>query len=101
MPVGSQNTSLICWAVKGMASKAEPVVVSGLDGHLIVCDSVSAQGLNSGARTSKLTMRGRVGVTFQGRRRGFEPHSRGILQFAFSASAAAYDRRCLHMCLRS
>ena len=33
------------------------------------------QGVNSGARAS--TMRGRVGVTFQGR--GFDPHSRGIL----------------------
>ena len=35
MPVGSQYTSLICWAVKGLASKAEPLVVARcLDGQL-------------------------------------------------------------------
>ena len=28
-------------------------------------------------------MRGRVGITFQGQRREFEPHNRGILQFCF------------------
>ena len=38
--------------------------------------AAQSQGLNSSARAS--TMRGRVGVTFQGRR--FEPHGRGILQ---------------------
>ena len=38
-----------------------------------------SQGVNSGARAS--TMRGRVGVIFQGR--GFESHRRRVLQFFF------------------
>ena len=44
--------------------------------QLCNCES---QGVNSGARAS--TMRGRVGVIFQGR--GFESHRRRVLQFYF------------------
>ena len=40
-------------------------------------------------------MRGRLGLTFQGR--GFEPHSRGILQFYFSAQAR--QNRAKSICL--
>ena len=45
-------------------------------GGIVLFSGLKPSGINSGARAS--TMRGRAGVTFQGR--GFKPHNRGILQ---------------------
>ena len=58
-----------------------------LDGNIVVeaKDITDASTTSENTITITITMRGRLGVTFQGR--GFESHSRDILQFYFSAQA--------------